>query len=191
MKNTVELMTDRLHLRKIKSDDYKEIFECWTSNPEVCKYVTWDIHKTNTETKEIVDLWINEYANDYTFRWLVTLKYTKEIIGMIDVINKNIQYMTAEIGYCYGQKYWGKGYATEALTKVIDFLHSVGFATVYAEHFKSNIASGKVMEKAGMQYEATLRSRVINKFGKREDVCVYSSVIDSDIIKNENKNILT
>ena len=38
-----------------------------------------------------------------------------------------------------------------------------------------------------MQYEATLRSRVINKFGKREDVCVYSSVIDSDIIKNENK----
>ena len=35
MKNTVELMTDRLHLRKIKSDDYKEIFECWTSNPEV------------------------------------------------------------------------------------------------------------------------------------------------------------
>ena len=36
---------------------------------------------------------------------------------MIDVISKNIQYMTAEVGYCYGSKYWGKGYASEALRK--------------------------------------------------------------------------
>ena len=85
--------------------------------------------------------------------------------------------MTCEVGYCYGSKYWGQGYATEALQAVIDYLHKEGFPVVYAQHFISNKASGKVMEKAKMKYEATLKSRVVNKKGKREDVKVYSSII--------------
>ena len=95
---------------------------------------------------------------------------------MIDVINKNLQYMTAEVGYCYGSRYWGNGYASEALTQVVNYLHNIGFVTVYAQHFESNKASGKVMQNAGMQFEGTLKSRVINKLGEREDVCIYSSV---------------
>lgn len=97
---------------------------------------------------------------------------------MIDVISKNIQYMTAEVGYCYGSKHWGKGYASEALRKVIEYLHGEGFPVVTAEHFVSNKASGRVMEKAGMVYEATLKSRVINKIGEREDVLVYVSICE-------------
>lgn len=34
------------------------------------------------------------------------------------------------------------------------------------------------MEKAGMVYEATLKSRVINKIGEREDVSVYVSICE-------------
>ena len=96
---------------------------------------------------------------------------------MIDVIAKNLQYMTAEVGYCYGSKFWGNGYASEALKKVIDYLHKEGFPVVYAQHFISNVASGKVMKNAGMEFEGVLRSRVINKNGEREDVHIYSSVI--------------
>ena len=95
---------------------------------------------------------------------------------MINDINKNLQYMTAEVGYCYGSRYWGNGYASEALTQVVNYLHNIGFVTVYAQHFESNKASGKVMQNAGMQFEGTLKSRVINKLGEREDVCIYSSV---------------
>lgn len=60
--------------------------------------------------------------------------------------------------------------------KVIGYLHQEGFQVVTAEHFISNKASGRVMEKAGMVYEATLKSRVINKMGEREDVLVYISL---------------
>ena len=178
MKKTVDLNTKRLILRRIREDDYESIFNCWTSDYEVSKYVTWKPHENSEQTKKLVNYWINDYNNEYTYRWLVTLKDNNEVIGMIDVINKNIQYMTAEVGYCFGSKYWGKGYATESLAKVIEFLHSENFPTVYAQHFVSNIASGKVMKKAGMEYEATLKSRVINNDGKREDVCVYSSVVE-------------
>lgn len=178
MKNTVDIISKRLILRKIGADDYNEIYECWTSDFEVSKYVTWNPHKSSDETKELVNFWLNEYDQEHTYRWIVEKKETHEIIGMIDVINKNLQYMTAEVGYCYGSKYWGNGYASEALTKVINYLHSIGFVTVYAQHFESNKASGKVMQNAGMRYEGTLKSRVVNKFGNRENVCVYSSVKD-------------
>lgn len=59
---------------------------------------------------------------------------------------------------------------------MINYLHNIGFVTIYAQNFESNKASGKVMQNAGMEYEATLKSRVINKFGNRENVCVYSSI---------------
>lgn len=177
-KNTIKLETERLILRKIEMSDYEAIYNCWTSDENVTKYVTWNAHKSPEETKKLTKYWVEDYTNDYCYRWLVTLKETNEIIGMIDVISKNIQYMTAEVGYCYGSKYWGKGYASEALRKVIEYLHEEGFPVVTAEHFVSNKASGRVMEKAGMVYETTLKSRVINKMGEREDVLVYVSICE-------------
>lgn len=181
MTNTVEIISKRLILRKIKKEDYKAIYDCWTSDFEVSKYVTWNPHKTSEETKKLVNFWVDEYNHEHTYRWIVGKKDTNEVIGMVDVINKNLQYMTAEVGYCYGSKYWGNGYASEALTEVVNYLHNIGFITVYAQHFKSNGASGKVMQNAGMEYEGTLKSRVINKLGNREDVCIYSSVKDNKI----------
>ncbi len=179
-KGTVNLETERLVLRKIILDDYEDIFNTWTNDFNVSKYVTWNVHKNPLETKKLTNYWVNDYENEYCYRWLVVLKSTNEVIGMIDVISKNIQFMTAEVGYCYGSKFWGKGYATEALKEVIKYLHEEGFYVVYAQHFASNIASGKVMSKAGMTYECTLKSRVINKNGERENVCVYSSIISSE-----------
>ena len=66
---------------------------------------------------------------------------------------------------------------TEILAEV-NYLHKEGFPVVYAQHFVSNKASGRVMEKAKMKYEATLKSRVVNKNGKRENVKIYSSIVE-------------
>lgn len=51
-KGTVTLETERLILRKIKLSDYNDIFNCWTSDYNVSKYVTWNPHKTKEETKK-------------------------------------------------------------------------------------------------------------------------------------------
>lgn len=176
MKETRLIETQRLILRKMELDDYEKIYNCWTNDYEVSKYVTWEPHKSSEETKMLTEYWVSQYSNDYTYRWIVEIKETGEIIGMIDAIHLDLQYMTVEVGYCYGSKYWGKGYATESLKAVLEFLHNEGFPVVYAQHFISNPASGRVMEKAGMEYEATLKSRVINKQNEREDVLVYSSI---------------
>ena len=92
---------------------------------------------------------------------------------MIDVVNKYIADNRAEIGYVYGKKWWGNGYATEALKKVIEYVTNSGFELITAKHLKSNPASGKVMEKAGMKHMATLKLYSKNKEKVREDVEVY------------------
>lgn len=52
-------------------------------------------------------------------------------------------------GYCYGSKWWDKGYGTEALKRVIKFFfEEVKVETVYAEHYLQMLQCGKVMKKA-------------------------------------------
>ena len=81
------------------------------------------------------------------------------------------------MGYCYGSKYWNKGYGTEALQIVIKYLREVAKAEkITACHLSINPASGKVMEKAGMVYDATLKEYRIDKnTNKRVDLICYST----------------
>ena len=171
------LETDRLILRKFNENDYKGMFNNWASDPKVCKYVSFNPHKDYEETKEIINNWIKNYDNG-SYNWVVELKYTKEIIGNIEVISASKKHNNCEIGYVYGSKYWGNGYATEALRKVIKYLLTeCNFHLVEARHLASNPASGRVMAKAGMKKEAVLRGRRFNKeTNKYDDLIVYSII---------------
>lgn len=168
---TKTLYTDRLILRKIKENDYKEAYKNWCSDENVSKYVMWNVHKNELETKELFSNWINDYKDLCCFRWIVEIKESKELIGTIDVVKLSEVNSRAEIGYCYGSKYWGNGYATEALKCVIDYLlNEVEIDLVVSSFEVSNPASGRVMEKAGMKCVGYLPKWVINKKGIREDL---------------------
>ena len=85
--------------------------------------------------------------------------------------------MSLELGYCYGSKYWNKGYATEALQIVIKYLRETAkVEKISACHLSINPASGKVMKKGGMIYDATLKEYRIDKnTNKRVDLVYYST----------------
>ena len=172
---TKDIETKRLHLRKIKIEDADIAYKNWCNSNVVDRYVLWTKHQSIDVTRNQYEKWIKEYDNLKTFRWIVEIKETKELIGTIDVSKSLINYGTCEIGYCYGEKYWNHGYGTEALKAVIKYLFEECDADlIYAEHLEHNPASGKVMEKAGLKYETNLRSRIIDKNGKRNDLIVYS-----------------
>ena len=173
------LETDRLILRKFKYDDYKAMYDNWASDEETSKYVSYNAHKNYDETKEILNKWIQEYDNG-SINFVIEIKETKEIIDNIEVISVSKKHNNCEVGYVYGSKYWGNGYATEALRKVLEFLLiDCNFHLVEAKHHASNPASGRVMEKSGMIKDGILRERRINKLtNKYEDLVVYSITKD-------------
>jgi [ribosomal protein S5]-alanine N-acetyltransferase len=79
----------------------------------------------------------------------------------------------AELGYWLGVPYWGKGYCTEAASAVLRFgFETLALNRIYACHFGTNPASGRVMQKAGMRYEGLLRSHHY-KWGTYVDSVCY------------------
>lgn len=176
---TKTLETSRLLLRKVTKDDAFDAYNNWCNSDSVSKYVLWEKHIDVNETYNLFSLWEKEYDDLKTFRWIVISKENNSPIGTIDVSKKYLNFGTCFIGYCYGEKYWNKGYATEALKCVIKFLfEEVGVNTIYAEYLHNNPASGKVMQKVGMKYEGVLRSRIIDKDGLRNDLISYSILKD-------------
>lgn len=172
---TRELETDRLILRKVRKEDAEEAYYSWCNSDVVDRYVLFKKHDSVEVTKELYENWEKEYDDLLTYRWIVSLKDTKELIGTIDVSKKFLCFGTCEIGYCYGERFWNKGYGTESLKAVIKYLFEEAEAElVCAEHMEKNPGSGRVMEKAGLKYEGSLRSRVVDKNGIRNDLISYS-----------------
>lgn len=180
MKNlgTVNLETERLILRRVTAKDVMDIYNNWATDKLTNRYLEWDSHESPDVTCAYVAGVIASY-NKGAYDWVVELKSTGDLIGEISAVHidkKNGAYV--EIGYCYGSKFWGHGYATEALRKVIEFfLNECEYHTVEARHIIGNPASGRVMQKAGMKLDAVLRDRRINKDTKEiNDLIVYSIV---------------
>ena len=174
MDNTKTLETERLILRKFTILDAEDMYNNWATDTNTNKYLSWSLHNDISETREVITDWINRYKNGF-YNWVVEVKDTHEIIGNICEEGVSEKHKTISIGYCYGSKYWNNGYATEALRRVIEYLLTEKeFYLVSANHRSSNPASGRVMQKAGMKYDGTLRERKIDPDGTRSDVIFYS-----------------
>lgn len=108
-----------------------------------------------------------------TFAFAITID--DKAIGSIGVFRQqNIHRQTAEMGYYISEEYWGKGFMTEAVKQICEYVfeHS-DIIRIYAEPFSCNMGSCRVLEKAGFQYEGTLRSNAI-KNSKVMDMKMYS-----------------
>lgn len=79
----------------------------------------------------------------------------------------------AELGYWVSVPAWGRGYATEAARAIMRFgFETLELRRIYAHHMGSNPASGRVLMKAGMRLEGTLREH-IRKWDHIEDFVTY------------------
>lgn len=172
---TKTLETDRLILRKYELGDEIQIFKNLRSDLNTSQYVGWDTDKDINQTLEYVEKCIEE-ANNNGFHWVIQLKATNELIGDISVFEIMKKHSNCEIGYSFGSEFWGKGFATEALRKVIEYLlNECEFHLIEAKHKSSNPASGRVLDKVGMKKDAVLRQRRINKITKQiNDLVIYS-----------------
>ena len=108
-----------------------------------------------------------------TFAFAITVD--NKVVGSIGVFRQeNIHRQTAELGYYIAEEYWGKGIMTEAVKQICKYVFDKSdIVRIYAEPFAHNMASCRVLEKAGFQYEGTLRSNAV-KNGKVIDMKMYS-----------------
>ena len=127
---------------------------------------------TEQDGRDYISAVLAADEND-TFAFAVTAD--GKVIGSIAAFRQtNIHNKTAELGYYIAEEYWGKGIMTEAVKQLCDhvFTHT-DIIRIYAEPFARNIASCRVLEKSGFEYEGTLRNNAI-KNGKVLDMKLYA-----------------
>jgi len=161
---TQTIKTDRLTLRRFDLTDAETMFRNWASDTEVTRYLRFLPHKDADESRTIIQQWVDGYDNDCNYLWGICQE-DGELIGSIGMFitepdNK------ADIGYCIGRKWWGKGYTSEALKAVIDYMFTnTDIERIEAYHAAANPSSGKVMINAGMEHEGFARHKYKNAYG--------------------------
>ena len=127
---------------------------------------------TEQDGKEFISAMLSADENE-TFAFAITVN--NMVIGSIGIFRQgNIHRQTAELGYYIAEEYWGKGIMTEAVKQICEYVFANSdIIRIYAEPFAYNIASCRVLEKVGFQYEGTLRSNAV-KNGKVIDMEMYS-----------------
>ncbi len=150
--------TPRLILRKpIAPDDAPCVFGSYAHDPRVTRYLTWRPHHDLADTERILRTRVAWWDERREFSWVITTKPGGEIIGMASAGNDDYAWRY-HIGYVLAHSHWGRGYMTEAARALIDHLLALsGVIRVWSVVDHENLASMRVLEKAGMQREGLLR----------------------------------
>ncbi|MBR3692211.1 MAG: GNAT family N-acetyltransferase [Clostridia bacterium] len=174
---TQRIDTERLILRRFRMSDAQDMFETWTSDAECARFMRWQQHKSPAETRETIAWWVHSYREG-GYEWAITLR-DGTLIGSIGIMDISRGERSGELGYCIARPYWNRGYGTEALRAVIAYMFDrVGLNRLEAYHAVGNPASGRIMEKCGMQKEGICRDKYRTADGLAD--CVHYAILARD-----------
>jgi [ribosomal protein S5]-alanine N-acetyltransferase len=170
-----DLTTDRLLLRPFTAEDSDRVTEL-LQRPEIAA-TTLNIEHPYPEGAAAS--WIASHAGaaeaGEAFTWAICRREDGLLMGAIG-IHIDDRHRRGTIGYWLGVPYWNQGFTTEATRAVID----LGFAALDLHRIEAtclphNVGSSRVMEKAGMTHEGTLRG-YFQKEGEFGDVAMYAVI---------------
>ena len=109
------------------------------------------------DVRSYIDVLLSEYINGKFRTLAIAERQSDTLLGCI-TIDVHKYFRRAELSYWVSIPYRNKGYATEAVSAIIRYgFTDLGLVRIQAFHSVGNPASGRVLEKAGMKYEGTLR----------------------------------
>jgi RimJ/RimL family protein N-acetyltransferase len=170
----IQIKTERLLLRELEYSDLSDIQE-YATDPQVIKYLTFGPN-TEQDSRSFIEYTKSQQSQDprQSYELGIILPVENKLIGGCGIRITQPHYLVGNIGYCLNRKYWGKGYATESALGLLGFgFDDLGFHRIFAICDPENIASRRVLEKIGMQYEGHLRENVIIH-GEHRDSLMYA-----------------
>lgn len=171
--NMPTLYTERLSLRAMHPIDAEDMYD-YAKRPEVTKYLLWREHEDIGFTRDYLNYVGQRYALGDFFDWAIIDRESHRMIGTcgftrIDTVNNS-----AEIGYVLNPDFHHKGYATEAVNRIIAFgFEELSLNRIEARFMQGNEPSKRLMERVGMSFEGYFRDAVYAK-GKHRTVGVCS-----------------
>ena len=149
----VYLETDRMVLRRFTEADADNLFDL-DSDPDVMRFLNGDKPTPRDVIEnEILPRLLHDYERFAGYgRWAAVEKSTGEFLGWFALRPREGGGLDeAELGYRLWKSAWGKGYGTEGSRALINKgFTQLGVQRVFAQTMAVNVASRRVMEKAGL-----------------------------------------
>ncbi len=149
------LYTPRLILRSFAESDIQG-FAAYRSDPEVARYQGWEAPFSLEKASRFVREMISRTPGDpgQWYQVAIELKSSGELIG--DCVFQRLveDPRQGEIGFTLARRFQGQGYASEAVSRLLDYLFGeLGLHRVRANCDPENITSIRLMERLGMRHE--------------------------------------
>ena len=149
---TAELWTEQLILRRYREEDAAELYQYLGKDPSMYRYSGWNPYATLEMAQETVRRFIADYEDEHTYSWVMDVDGV--VVGTIGAYD--YQDGQIEVGYSVVKGWQRRGFATEALQKVLTYLtDNEDIPCVTAWCAADNTASCRVLEKAGMKLVRT------------------------------------
>jgi RimJ/RimL family protein N-acetyltransferase len=165
--------TERLVCRRPTIDDVKAVFDTYATDPDVTRYVVWERHTSLADTRAFIVFSDIHWAKWGSGPLLTFLKADGRLVGGCGLIWESRLHATA--GYLFGREFWGRGFATECMRAMVEYARREQAARVSALCHVDNLASARVLEKAGLRLEGTLERYIVfpNLSADPQDVLSY------------------
>ncbi|WP_185204555.1 GNAT family N-acetyltransferase [Chryseobacterium sp. C3] len=166
----MNLETERLLIRDITLDDKQTVFN-YRSDAEANKFQSW-IPETLEDVEQFIERNNKEFNQPESwYQVLITEKDTKAVIGDIGIHFFGAENLQTELGITLNKDFQGRGYASEALKGIINFLFSdLKKHRIMASVDPENIDSLKLMERIGFRKEGHFVKSLFWKNNWTDDV---------------------
>lgn len=166
----LEIETNRLLLRNLKQEDTDDLFEI-LSDEQTC-LDDGGFHAFEQKDEAFLDLFSIMLEQR---RYVIVLKETHKMIGTIHLQTDDRAVDTFELGFVLNRRYRRKGYATEALSALIQTYFDKDLVEMFTiTHFKNNEKCKQLVKKLGFVYEGISRKAINHVlFGPSDLVCYY------------------
>lgn len=147
----MEIKTERLHIRKIVTDDWESIKKIW-DDFRTSEYAKYDIpHKSDEDEIRLqISKWEN--ANKGKIHLFFAVCLTDKMIGYIDFHDTGNGY---DSGYCFHSDYHGKGYAKESYQALIKLFSDMGVKRLTVGTAMNNTPSIRLLHSLGFEQIGT------------------------------------
>jgi RimJ/RimL family protein N-acetyltransferase len=149
----VLLSTERLVLRRFRPED-APVFAAYRSDPEIARYQSWEAPVSRAAAATLIERFgTDDPRSPGWFQYAVELRSDGSLIGDVGV-HRHDNRRQADIGFTLAPAYQGRGYAVEAVRRVLDHLFTEeGLRRVSAECDARNLRSARLLERAGFRRE--------------------------------------
>lgn len=173
-RSSLKLSSSRTMLTPATPELANDRYLAWLQDPNINRFLETRWQQQSIES--IRNFIAARYDDPNSMLFAIVDNKNHQHIGNIKLGPINWDHGFSELSYFIGERtYWGCGLATEVIETVVDWgLNELNLYMIKAGIYETNIASQKVLEKAGFRFEARFSGELVDAEGRRTDHLWYT-----------------